>query len=701
MLGVPRNLLGYQSGFELGLLHHKLLKKGIGNEITLCLESLLKVSPDHLPALPPLIILDEASQTFKQILYGETCKDTQVAILNRLREIFQWVKEQGGWIILSEDGLTNCEIDFVQELSGLDVVESLKFTKEVQQARDYLVLPSPSLTWSEIEGRLFGGENILACSDSAKWARETERWAINHCGLAPESVRVIDSKSSEDPWVKQFATNPDGFIAQHRPRLLIYTPSVNSGVSIADPGNHFDAMALHLVHLEAREAKQLPDRLRTDVPRFGYVKERGATTDDLFSGCRPDVIIRDLYRNVEGVQRVTRFAEYALEKQPIDRDGNPIDLISTLEHVRNSQQDSTSEYGFWLKHWARYRAREAYSKLALRDNLIAIWRQQGHEVELLEADAIKPLMAQRKEIREQLDTEQAERFALVDASQLSLEDARSILNTLGSTQDDRLKAWKRLSLDRLPGCNLDDPAFVLKSLITENGRFLKATERLWLAMNFDAAKMIDRWQWAGAFTRATAKDEIVWLPRLSVRAGQAKLINESPLHPFIKGEITRWDNNTAEAIAVHSWAVLHSRQIKRYLRLTIREDHSPVKTVNKLLRHIGLDVVDVCWKGSRENRQRQYAIENLQDADRDAILQALTDRFLSRCEEKQESPPMAVIATCTDINPLTSCDHQVQGGNTEDLEFIRKMWADAAGNPQMLQEIREMIPADQLRRAIA
>jgi hypothetical protein len=90
-------------------------------------------------------------------LEGGTCKDSQPFVLEHLQQLFRIVAERGGWIVLSEDGLTNPELDFVKDASGLEVIEHLKFTKEVITPRTFEIYDHASLTWDEILIRLEQG----------------------------------------------------------------------------------------------------------------------------------------------------------------------------------------------------------------------------------------------------------------------------------------------------------------------------------------------------------------------------------------------------------------------------------------------------------------------------------------------------------------------------------------------------------------
>jgi len=694
----PRNALGRQSATVLGLPHHTTFK-GFGpcpNEVTLCPESGWRFPTKRLPDGPPLLLIDEVSQLLHQVLEGKTSGQNHALNLCWLRSLFEWVKEQGGWIVLSEDGITNLEIDLITQASGLEIVEFLKFERTDRGSRNITLFSSPSLTWAAIKKRLSKGENLIIASDSAKWLRQTREMAIAF-GIDPDDIRIIDSESSLEEWAQQLSTNPDQWIAKHRPRILGYSPTFQQGISIADPNGHFQSMAIHLVHLDWRSAKQMPERLRTDVPRFGYVKPSGARTDKFFSSCRPEVIVRDFYRNIEGVGKLTQFAQYAQSKEVTDADGVPLDLVEAIARLKASEQDPDSDFGFWLHHYARYQARGTYNRLTLRESLVELWEARGYNVQRIEGIA-KAEIEERQRISGRLAIAKATTFAQLDSAEMPLTEARSILEELEATQEQRELAHKRLLQDKLPGVDLNDPQFILKALVENNGRFLKTAELLWMAQNPEATQWLDRWTWINEFTQATRRGQLVSYNRLSFRSGQAKLLNECPLQPFIDGIVQEWDNNSQEAIAVHQWAVLHRHQFRRYLRLNISEDHPPVKTVNKLLRKLGYEVKHQRWKGSREQRERQYGITNLQDTDRDAILKALEEGFIKRLEDKEgtsdPAAPVPVIATCLEIPPFPTYDHGPQPDWSkcppEVVVMMQAAWADAE-NEQQRQAVLDAI----------
>lgn len=682
---VPRNILGRNLGETLGLPHHE--DGATDLDITACWESSAKLKIGE----KTLILFDEASQTFSQLLSGSTYRDHSAA-LGRFRDMVRKVHQSGGWIVLSEEGLTNVEIDLIREAaSGIEVVEFLDHEwDQVDSPRrkitvfDEPVKGSPSVaTWGRIEDSLAFGDNTIAFSDSQKWLRRLERklaelgysvWN-DEAEYSPDEtfegreIWIIDSTSSHQSWVKDFCLNPDRWIQKHKPRFLGCSPTVSSGVSIRDDEGHFSDRAFHFTHLSPRNCKQQLERLRTDVPSFGYIKKCGHSDDETFSSCRPDVVMRDLFRNKDGMTKILNFVEEIEKCGSIsNKYGDETTPLAALRRLQNEIEIPGSDYAFWLRQYSKYEAQENYGKLHLREKLIDGWIEKGFDVEIKpntaidenERDLGAELTGQIVRIREDLEAEESNAWADIHRYLVKLESeeidldavaqasgekealnlARLCLSmTSGSNPKTRRIARKYLMRHRLPTCDLDNANFICKAIVQNGGKFLKATELFWLSQNREAAKQKDIWSWIGAFTGAAKSDSVVPLWKLSTRASQAKLVAECPLQPFIDGKVGKFHNDTAEAIAVHEWALLHHRQIKRYLRLKIDESHTVVTTVNKLLKKIGFDVQDEWTKGEeggRGKRKRIYFVANREDADRDEIMNSLTMRFAADLAEREK-----------------------------------------------------------------
>ena len=84
---------------------------------------------------------------------------------------------------------------------------------------------------------------------------------------------VIDGKATMENQRSQFLADPDAFLELTKPDWFIFTPVINSGVSIE--GQHFDIQFEYITpHEGAQSASQRGERVRSAIGRDGAMVER-------------------------------------------------------------------------------------------------------------------------------------------------------------------------------------------------------------------------------------------------------------------------------------------------------------------------------------------------------------------------------------------------------------------------------------------
>lgn len=653
----------------------------------LCFDSIWKIDPDKITP-NSILFLDETSAGLSHLLDGSTLRDKRVFAINRFCEIAQRVVELGGWIVCAEDGLTNLELGFLQELVGDVPIHYTKSNWQAENPYPVEVYSTASVTLEEIQRRLETGQSLILAADSADWLREVERALVSDRYLQPDEIVIVDGSSSQEPWAKALTKNPDQWLAQRQPRVFGYSPSLESGISVTVP--LFDAMAVHLTNLPPKVSRQIPNRYRVPVPRFGYVKEFAVTPDDSCKSFSPDAILDDLKRTTKGIAQLTAIAEF-IAKQEADGTDSP-DLAGTLKRLLEGE---AQEVG-WLKHWARIKARQNYGKSRLRAALIEDWEAKGHTVNFRDYQPNKALQWQQTQARESLDREESQAFAQTDCSDLELSEAYEILNRLGSTVSDRRKAAKKIKANQLPGAPLDDSDFVYKVLVREQGKFLKATELLWAVQHPDWQQEIDKLNLFGQLTRQARRGEIVWAPDIRSKSLQADLIARSPLQDCLHGEA--YSDDSDPVARFKEWALWNHGEIKRVLRLNVNEAQSGTAILNKFLRKLGYEV-ESFKRGGRGSQVRWYKIANLADIDREIVLNALSERFTAKVRSNPELYQQDTVSNiCNSDRPLQMLDTEVPDPDPETLDDIRSWWSQGG---EARTFVLQSFPGWLLRRAIA
>ncbi|MEP0873218.1 KAP family NTPase, partial [Trichocoleus desertorum AS-A10] len=450
-----RNLLLLQSGEKLKIQHISVFKhKGFtdtralntASSKSLCFDSLLKIDISKLGP-HPLVFLDEIDAGFKHLLQGGTIDDKHIGHIQlHLQELLREIVDRGGFIVGGEANLTDLPIDFLLETIGREVPLHLVVNSWIPylppEKGGARVFDSPSMTLEEICSFLAKGEPIIGVSDTQKWVEEVEGVVLKleQAGLLPpQRIIRVDSKTSETDEIKDFMRDPNAAIASQKPTLLLLSPSAESGIDITIP--YFKQLAFHFVYLETRSQIQLPSRYRLPIPWFGYVKEYAAS-DEGGRSLNPATLLKDLYKNKEQLSRLVNLAEALAKDDNTEAQHKLIQLLSP---------DSESPDKFWLKHWAKFQARTNGARANMKERLLEYWRKTGRTVIQVECGKSKHYAQLRREVREELDLLEAQKWAAAETFDITVSHALTILESNNSTEDERRKAQKRLLEDKLPG----------------------------------------------------------------------------------------------------------------------------------------------------------------------------------------------------------------------------------------------------------
>jgi hypothetical protein len=247
---------------------------------------------------------------------------------------------------------------------------------------------------------------------------------IADAGMAIKTLR-IDSSTMEEPHVKEFVNNPDLYLENNAVDLVLYSPSVESGLSIWYDG--FDRVFGYFSSSEPRQIVQMLERYRQDVPRVIFCKKSSGSSH--ISNFNPEVIKSELeFKRSDTFRRVgaTEFKG------------------GSLNTVFNSA-------------YARYRARANSAKISLLENLADELLSRGHSVEVESWVKDKDIVADLKVARDENDSDEAIEKASADGNRFSVEEAKEKLEAGELGKVDRNDCLKSLLVDRFPTLDLSDP----------------------------------------------------------------------------------------------------------------------------------------------------------------------------------------------------------------------------------------------------
>ena len=676
--------------------HGKLTSVQVGKlpAAGLCINSLLRLDVDFLDGA--LLIFDEIDAILKNLLTSKLLKSKRAQIMAHLQRIVRHVLKTGGYVVAMEANLTDLSIDFLQGIGGTEHPMQLVCNEWSGQPWGVTLCQVSAATWMINIAKFLGRQVVV--TDSQKFGEQLERLMRG----SGKKIMRVDGKTAERDDVRALLANPDKWIKFHQPDILILSPTLESGGDIAIR-SYFDRVAFNLCSLETRSQMQLLGRVRDPIPRVGVIGNP-SNSDEVGRSLNPETIRDDLYRNAEALVTFTQLAQN-LEKQSNSGDSEAKVYRDRLLALLDPAVDSPE--GFWLDAYCKFKARENGARAAMAENLIAALKAAGHSIGISGLAGSKADSEIRRELREELEREEATATASADDRDLTPQMAREMLESMATTEADRFAARKALLRDSLPGVELTEE-FIFKNVIQERGAALKAATLLWQCQNVEIAKELDR----RAFSRELEKP-FVYVPDLKTKSLKANLLNRSGLVELIGDRVYTEEDEGVQKFK--QWALWNRFEIKRLLGMTVSDKLSAITIFCKFARKLGYEL-DNCKRGGRGQQVRVYHITNLEDGDRTAILEALTRKYaeLAPTDAQNVSSSDTVSTTFLSITPLREVDTKTvdTGGaasdadpwlTAESLADVR-MWRQWGIPPKLCEELgitSAEIPQHVIERAIA
>jgi len=257
----------------------------------LCIDSMHPTSQaffDPLAWEGALIIFDEVEQVFWHALNSATCREHRQAILASLKLLLQTVLTSGGQVVLQDADLSDYSIDFVRELSGVDVAPWIAVNhwqpSEPWQIKFYdthhvkgETQDNPSGLLKDSVDYITSGGKIWVSTDSQKakskhGTKNLEKYYRSRC--PGKKILRIDAETVANPEhpAYQCAKKINGLATLYD--IVICSPSLATGVSVEDRDRHFVAVfGIYQGATSDNEVRQSLARVRTPIPRFVWCRQ--------------------------------------------------------------------------------------------------------------------------------------------------------------------------------------------------------------------------------------------------------------------------------------------------------------------------------------------------------------------------------------------------------------------------------------------
>ena len=249
-------------GAKLAVTH-----KGFGHRtaqiVVSCPESAYKFTGQNFG----LVMLDEANENVERIQSGNLGNAPQ-----KSNEAFNNLLRNAKQVVIATDDMWGRTLSTIQRIGRFDAANTHIQRRIRPATKMNIVTYKDFVHWlSEIVNAIAAGLRVsIPCGAQGK-GRQIDR--ILRALFPEKNGIVLDGVSTMANLRSQFLENPDGTLSKIKPDWFIFSPVVNSGVSIE--GAHFDLQAEYITPSEgAQQASQRGERVRSALGRDGAITRR-------------------------------------------------------------------------------------------------------------------------------------------------------------------------------------------------------------------------------------------------------------------------------------------------------------------------------------------------------------------------------------------------------------------------------------------
>ncbi|NEO86463.1 MAG: DUF3854 domain-containing protein [Spirulina sp. SIO3F2] len=539
--------------------------------IGLCWDSLLKVPLADFPPGEYDLVLDEADQGLKHWLIGATCGKNGIrpGLIKRGIALIQNARR----VIVASGTLTQAEIDFLATLrSEAPFIIQNDYQGNCYPVTVYTGTPGVDGSASRARGAVIS-EFMTRISQGQRGAIATDQRAIckileimgDALGLDPSQILRIDQDTSGNERQQEFLSAADKirWLIEHDIGLLIYSPSMTSGVSIEGRYFQFVGGIFEGKTISPQDALQQLARVRDNVPRIIYAAAKGMR-DSI------GATYASAYRD-QTESRTHLFERVTGRTIPTDENYDPIkNYIYTVKAQRNQ---AMTHFGVYLR-----------TELELAGHTVTMGNP---DLTLAVEDARQLWSDWRSEIKRR------DRLDILNAPIISSDQAKAL------EDQQRLTHAESLQLKRYKLCDdylIHPEALTLEDIEQDrNGRMRRCIARLENLCYDGLARAKDTKQWDKQMSHK--------FPPLPHDLPRAELSTKGVINAQLDkllmqtAESTengdRWHKDTAWACQWSDWLKQYRDHIYQATGLNIGLDWSPVQVIGQVLAHFGLKTTSI------------------------------------------------------------------------------------------------------------
>jgi hypothetical protein len=464
--------------------------------------------------------------------------------------------------------LSDTELDFLRKLRQFDFVHKLENTYR-NQMNVRMVNQKSTLTRAILDDALTGA-NLLITATTQKHCENLEKSLIR-IGIPDTNICRIDGTTDRDNAIGLFFRNPKAYLEQHRPQIVILSPTAESGISIDLAGYFTTHYHFHLGNLGILSGLQFLGRYRDfSAPRVIYCERQGRISDgnsSSFSKWVKDEFDRQVHEDMDLVFML-------LDKGAADE---AMKILTSY----------TQKEDLWLKLAHQYKANLNEEMKHLRELFVEAMVADGYTVSIDSEDIdgcddTDDLMG-----RVEVERRVVQSRRIYDAPDITRLEYEAIRNNPSANELDRVLASKYyLTQQQLPGIMETESycAELIQMLKYNHPALVKQLETYHYLLHPERAEINHLAAWL-----PVAETGSVWLPDQLSRSSLAlvKVGRELGLTDLVETIFS------GQQIGTIIDRISSSKRYQSSLKININPDKQPdsIRLFRRILKIFGLKLV--------------------------------------------------------------------------------------------------------------
>ena len=458
----------------------------------------------------------------------------------------------------------------------------------------------------QIINALRSGQRVAIPTGSQGKGRAINR--ILQAQFPEKTGLVIDGKATLQNQRSRFLSDPDAFLEAMKPDWFIFTPVINSGISIE--GQHFDVQFEYATpHEGAQSISQRGERIRSAIGRDGAITER------------------HLYLSQQGAPTLEAYPDsfdwqYWAE-QLADAADAPMGAAAALakalsaEKALKPMQQDAEKFTAMRPNLPHFLALKAFEIIFKKELLREDWQRYGWSVlaiakpDKAEIEKLQPLKIFCEKVTIGL-IEQAGRTLKKTKTRASDADFDEISNPFQAARAAKFQLEKQLGKDYLSQQNSEFfTAWVADKSANNSGiRAIVRSQLLQIAViDPDCWEQIERMKALKFLAgKPDAESDLFWnLPELPAATRDIELAGIVARCPGVTdvliGNMQQWTNQDPQVVAAGLYLIAHGQQIAANTKRSglargaqFTDQMTPAALFNKALELCG-------YKPVKEKRQ--------------------------------------------------------------------------------------------------